>query len=165
MTTFTLITKNGATVDVSITEEQAFAFVKAEIEKLQAKLDELQGMDEFEAGEAAVNSLKSKLNKLEADGKLESSYNYENLKKRTAGNSFTSYLTEQGIAKSLHGSADRARQKGQDAIDLAAKYGVTDEALIRESAIEKIGGTKAVWRKAVIEWLFPSQDDEADEVE
>jgi hypothetical protein len=162
MTTFTLITKNGATVNVEITEEQAFAFVKAEIEKLQEKLDELNNLDSFEAGEVAVNSLKAKLNRFEADGKLADSYSYDELKKRASGASFTSYLTELGIEKSLHGSADRARQKGQDAIDLAAKYGVTDEALIRESAIEKVGGTKAVWRQAVIDWLFPSQDDEAD---
>lgn len=162
MTTFTLVTKNGATVNIEITDEQALAFIAGEVKKLQEKLDDYEAMDSFEAGEAAVNNLKAKLNKLEADGKLESSYSYEELKKRASGASFTGYLTEQGIEKSLHGSAERARQKGQDAIDLAAKFGITDEALIRESAIEKIGGTKAVWREAVIEWLFPSQDDEVE---
>jgi len=154
MTTFTLITKNGATVNVSITEEQAFAFVKAEIEKLQEKLDSYNSMDEFEAGEAATNSLKVKLNKLEADGKLDDEYSYEDLKKRTSGASFSGYLTELGIEKSLHGSATRALALGKAALAGLKLAKIDDAAILREAAGNAIGGKNANWREAVLNWLL-----------
>ena len=154
MATFTLITKNGATVNVSITEEQAFAFVKAEIEKLQEKLDELSGLDFFESGEIAVKSLKAKINKLEEDGKLEASYSYEELKKRASGASFASYLAELGIEKSLHGSATRALSLGKAALAGLKLAGVEDKAVMETVAKNAIGGKNAVWRDAVLEWLL-----------
>jgi uncharacterized protein YPO0396 len=159
MTTFTLITKNGATVDVSITEEQAFAFVKAEIEKLQEKLDELNNLDSFESGEIAVKSLKAKLNKLEADGKLEDSYTYEELKKRASGASFSAYLTEQGIEKTLHGSATRALSLGKAALAGLKLAKIDDKDILKTAAENAIGGKKAAWHEAVLEWLLNGEDD------
>lgn len=154
MATFTLITKNGATVNVSITEEQAFAFVKAEIEKLQEKLDELNGLDFFESGEIAVKSLKAKINKLEEDGKLDDAYSYEDLKKRASGASFAGYLTELGIDKSLHGSATRALALGNAALAGLKLAKINDKNILREAANNAIGGKKAAWREAVLDWLL-----------
>ena len=151
---FTVKTKSGAIVDVDVTREQAFAFVKAELEKLQAKFNELNTMDEFEAGEAAANSLKAKLNKLEADGKLEASYSYEELKKRASGASFASYLAELGIEKSLHGSATRALSLGKAALAGLKLAGIKDTAVLKTVAENAIGGKNAVWRDAVLEWLL-----------
>lgn len=151
---FTVKTKSGAIVDIDVTREQAFTYVKAEVEKLQEKLDELNAMDEFEAGEAAANSLKAKLNKLEADGKLDDSYSYEELKKRSSGASFTSYLTEQGIEKTLHGSATRALNLGKAALAGLKLAKIDDAAILREAAENAIGGKNAVWHDAVLEWLL-----------
>jgi hypothetical protein len=160
MTTFTLITKNGATVNVEITEEQAFAFVKAEIEKLQEKLDELNNLDSFEAGEVAVNSLKAKLNRFEADGKLADSYSYDELKKRASGASFASYLTELDIEKSLHGSATRALALGKAALAGLKLAGIEDIAVLKAVAENAIGGKKAAWREAVLAWLLDGNTEE-----
>lgn len=151
---FTVKTKSGAIVDVDVTREQAFAYVKAEVEKLQEKLNELNAMDEFEAGEAAANSLKAKLNKLEADGKLEASYSYDELKKRSSSASFAGYLTEQGIEKSLHGSASRALAMGRAALAGLKLAKITDQNILREAAKNAIGGKDAVWHDAVLDWLL-----------
>lgn len=158
MTTITITTKNGANVDISITEEQAFAYVKAEVEKLQEKLNEYEAMDAGEAGEAAANSLKAKLNRLEADDKLEASYSYEELKKRTSGASFTGYLAELGIEKSLHGSANRALALGKAALAGLKLAKIDDAAILREAAENAMGGKNAVWRDAVLDWLLTQQD-------
>ena len=154
---FTVKTKNGTIVDIEVTREQAFAFVKAELEKLQARFNELNAMDEFEAGEAATNSLKAKLNKLEADNKLEASYTYEELKKRSSGASFTGYLAELGIEKSLHGSATRALSLGKAALAGLKLAKIDDANILREAAENAIGGNKAVWREAVLNWLLDSE--------
>jgi fumarylacetoacetate (FAA) hydrolase family protein len=151
---FTVKTKSGAIVDVDVTREQAFAFVKAELEKLQAKFNELNAMDEFEAGEAAANSLKAKLNKLETDGKLEASYSYDELKKRASGASFASYLTEQGIEKSLHSSATRALSLGKAALAGLKLAKIDDAAILREAAKNAIGGKDSAWHDAVLDWLL-----------
>lgn len=156
--TFTIITKAGKTVDVSISEEQSLNFIDGEIKKLQDKLTEYQAMDAMQAGELAVNSLKTKVNKLESDGKLESSYSYEDLKKRASGASFSGYLTEQGIEKSLHGSAIRALAMGKAALGGLKLAKIDDKNILREAAGNAIGGKKAAWREAVISWLL----DEAD---
>jgi uncharacterized protein YPO0396 len=158
MTTFTIVTKNGATVNVSIAEEQAFAFVKAEVEKLQEKLDELNGLDSFESSEIAVKSLKAKLNKLEEDGKLEAAYSYEDLKKRSSGASFTGYLSDMGIEKSLHGSATRALSLGKAALAGLKLAKIEDKNILKEAAKNAIGGKNAVWHEAVLDWLLSEAD-------
>lgn len=158
MTTFTITTKNGAAVDISITEEQAFAHVKAEVEKLQEKINSYNAMGESEAGEAAANSLKAKLNKLEADNNLDDCYAYEDLKKRTSGASFSGYLTEQGIEKSLHGSASRALAMGRAALAGLKIAKITDQNILREAAKNAIGGKDAVWHDAILEWLLSEAD-------
>lgn len=154
MTTFTVKTKNDAIVNVEITEEQANAFIAAEVKKLQDKLNAYKAMDYPETGQVAVDSLKNKLNKLEADGKLDDSYSYEELKKRASGASFTSYLTEQGIEASLHGSANRALTMGKVALAGLRIAKITDQNILREAAENAIGGKKAAWRDAVLEWLL-----------
>lgn len=154
MTTFTVKTKNSAIVEVEITEEQSFAFVNREIKKLQDKLDELNNLDFLEAGEFAVNSVKTKINKLEADGKLEESYNYEDLKKRASGNSFAGYLTELGIEKSLHGSATRALSLGKATLAGLKLAQIDDKDILKTAAENAIGGKNAVWREAVLDWLL-----------
>ena len=159
MTTFTLITKAGKTVDVSISEEQSLNFIDGEIKKLQDKLAEYEAMDAMQAGELAVNSLKTKVNKLEADGKLESSYAYEDLKKRSSGVSFTGYLTDMGIEKSLHGSATRALSLGKAALAGLKLAGIDDPAVKRTVAENAVGGKNSLWRDSVIEWLLHSEAD------
>lgn len=154
MTTFTLTTKKAAIVSIEISEEQSFAFVNAEIRKLQDKLDELNGLDFLESGELAVNSLKTKVNKLEADGKLEAAYTYEELKKRTSGASFTAYLSDMGIEKSLHGSATRALALGKATLAGLKLAGIEDKAVLKAVAENAIGGKKAAWRQAVLDWLL-----------
>lgn len=158
MTTFKLTTKNSAIVDIEITEEQTSTFINNEIKKLQDKLNAYKAMDFTAAGQAAVNSLKAKLNKLEEDGKLEASYTYEELKKRTSEASFAGYLTELGIEKSLHGSATRALALGNAALAGLKLAKINDKAILREAAENAIGGKKAAWREAVLDWLL----DEAD---
>lgn len=159
MTTFTIVTKQGATIDINITEEQSLAFINGEIKKLQDKLDEYQAMDAMQAGELAVNSLKAKLNRLESDGKLESSYAYEDLKKRSSGVSFTGYLTDMGIEKSLHGSATRALALGKAALAGLKLAGIDDPAVKRTVAENAVGGKNSLWRDSVIEWLLHSEAD------
>lgn len=165
MTTITITTKNGATVNVEITEEQTIAFINAEIKKLQDKLNDYKAMDYPETGQAAVDSLKAKLNKLEADGKLEASYRYEDLKKRASGASFASYLTEQGIEKSLHGSAVRALALGKAALAGLKLAGIDDKAVLKTVAENAIGGKKAAWREAVLAWLLDGNIEEAESQE
>ncbi|MDY0388712.1 MAG: hypothetical protein RBT65_16635 [Methanolobus sp.] len=159
MTTFTLITKAGKTVDVSISEEQSLNFIDGKIKKLQDKLAEYEAMDAMQAGELAVNSLKTKVNKLEADGKLESSYAYEDLKKRSNGVSFTGYLTDMGIEKSLHGSATRALSLGKAALAGLKLAEIDDPAVKRTVAENAVGGKNSLWRDSVIEWLLHSEAD------
>lgn len=159
MNTITITTKNGATVSVSITEEQASAFINAEIKKLQDKLNAYKAMDYPKTGQEAIGSLKTKLNKLEEDGKLEASYNYEDLKKRASGASFTGYLTEHGIEKSLHGSANRALQLGKAALAGLKLAKIDDAAILREAAGNAMGGKNAIWREAVLEWLLSGEAD------
>jgi division protein CdvB (Snf7/Vps24/ESCRT-III family) len=155
MTTFTLITKNGATVNVSITEEQGFAFVKAEVEKLQEKLDELNGLDSFESSEIAVKSLKAKLNKLEEDGKLAASYTYEELKTRTSSkNELKEMMIEAGLdVDKLYGSAYRAYTNGKKAFDKMMSINGNREESIN-FALEFIGGKKSLWFDIVCLCVF-----------
>ena len=154
MTTFTLTTTKKATVEITVTEEQASTFVENEVKKLQDKLNSLKAMDFPETGQAAANSLKAKLNKLEADGKLEDSYSYEDLKKRASGNSFTGYLTELGIEKSLHGSATRALAMGKAALAGLKLAKIDDKDILKTAAKNAIGGKNAVWHEAVLDWLL-----------
>ena len=159
MTTFTLLTKAGTTVDVSITENEISNFVNAEIKKLQDKLNDYKAMDFTAAGQAAIDSLRAKVNKLEADNKLEDSYNYEDLKTRASGASFTGYLRDMGIEKSLHGSATRALSLGKAALAGLKLAKIDDKAILREAAGNAIGGKDSLWRDPVIEWLLHSEAD------
>jgi hypothetical protein len=154
MTTFTIKTKNDAIVSIEVTQEQVSAFIDSEVKKLQDKLNAYKAMDFPEAGQAAVDSLKARLNKLEADNKLETSYNYEDLKKRASGNSFTGYLTELGIEKSLHGSATRALALGKATLAGLKLAKIDDKDILKTAAKNAIGGKNAVWREAVLDWLM-----------
>jgi len=158
---FTVKTKNGTIVNVSITEEQAFAFIAGEIKKLQEKLDEYKAMDADEAGELAVSSLKAKLNKLEEAGKLESSYAYAELKKRRAGdgNQFKAYLKKNGIDETLLNSAERAMKEGLKALEYLKIALVTDKEKIRLAVLNAVKGQNSAWHELTINWLLNDDED------
>ena len=155
MTTFTITTKNGTNVAIKISEEQSFAFVAGEIKKLQEKLDSYNSMDEFEAGELAVNSLKTKLSKLEADNKLETSYSYEDLKTRASSkNELKEMMIEAGLdVDKLYGSAYRAYTNGKKAFDKMMNINGDREESIN-FALEFIGGKKSLWFDIVCICVF-----------
>lgn len=157
MSTFTMKTKNDTIVSIEVTAEQASTFIEEEVKKLQDKLNAYKAMDEFEAAEAAASSLKAKLNRIEADNKLQASYAYEDLKKRTSGVSFTGYLTDMGIEKSLHGSATRALSLGKAALAGLKLAKIDDKDILKTAAKNAIGGKDSVWREAVLEWLLNSE--------
>lgn len=161
-----IILKINETVEttVEITTDEQIAYRNNEIAKLNKKIEALQNLDNDALCQVMVKPVIVKLSKkIEAGETLLAEYAWSEVAKmRKRTESFASYLTDLGIEASLHGSAERARKSGQDAIDLAAKFGCTDEALIRESAIEKIGGKNSVWREAVINWLFPIDDESSE---
>lgn len=154
MSTFTIKTKNDTMVNIEVSEVEISNFINDEINKLQDKLDSLKVMDFNAAGQLAVNGFKNKLNKLEQDDKLADSYSYDELKSRSSGVSFSAYLTEQGIEKSLHGSATRALAMGKAALDGLKLAKVEDKAIMKTVAENAIGGKNAAWREAVLDWLL-----------
>jgi len=159
MTTFTVKTKNDTMVNIEVSEVEISNFINDEIKKLQDKLDSLKVMDFNAAGQLAVNSFKNKLNKLEQDDKLADSYSYDELKSRASGASFTGYLAELGIEKSLHGSATRALALGKAALAGLKIAKIDDPTVMRTVAENAIGGKNSLWRDSVIEWLLHSEAD------
>ena len=162
MSIFKLTTTKKATVEITVTEEQASTFVENEVKKLQDKLNSLKAMDFPETGQAAANSLKAKLNKLEADSKLESSYAYEDIKKRASGASFSGFLTDNGIGRGLRGSATRALSLGKAALEGLKLAGITDAATMKAVAKNAIGGKDSAWQPLVLEWLLDGVDTDTD---
>ena len=156
MTTFTLKTKNSAIVSIEISNEQIFAFLNAEVKKLQEKLDSYNVMDLDTAGELAVKSLRTKVNGIEKAGKLEKSYTYTELKKRTAGdgNQFKAYLRKNGIEETLLNSAERAMKEGLKALEYLKIALVTDKERIKLAVLNAVKGKDSAWHELTINWLL-----------
>lgn len=150
----TFITVNGKDVAIIVEANEAASYVASQIEKLQKKIEALQEMNEDEQADEAVKSLMPKLKKIEAKDLL-NEYTYAELKARAKGESLASYLEDQGIEKSLHGSAQRTFEKIKAAIEGLKLVGIVPTIEQKEAIIENnIGKRFKEWGEAVQEYAM-----------
>ena len=164
MQTLLKVTETVETV-VTITTDEQIAYRDAEIAKLQKKVEAMQTLTDDELCSLMANSVKGKLaKKIEKGEILQASYDWSEIKSmRRSSESLASFLTESGIEKSLHGSAERAC-KVATAVKEAMEAAKLPAEAVKTAACTAMGGLKTAWRPFVIAWLFPEADD-ADEAE
>lgn len=162
------ILKVNETVEITITingDEQT-AYLNAEIAKLQKKIEAMQTLTDDELCSTMANSVKGKLaKKIEKGETLQAAYDWSEVKSmRRSSESLASFLTENGIEKSLHGSAERACKVAQ-AVKEAMEAAQLPAEAVKTAACNAMGGLKAAWRPYVIAWLFPTDEEAGTDLE
>lgn len=158
MTTFT-ITLNEKNISVEIEETEIESIVSKKIETLLAEVNSLKASSDDFMTKHITQKAVAKYTKKE-DGKvvfedLPETVNYSEIKTATAKRGLAGYLAENGIEKTLHGSANRGYLQAKAVVDALKSAGITDEAVLKASAINTLGDmAKASWKVLVIAFLF-----------
>lgn len=149
----TIITISGKDIAINISANEASSYVASQIEKLKKRIEVLQGFNEDEQAEEAVKSVLPKLKKIEIEDLLDE-YEYSELKFKARGESLASYLAENGIAKSLIGSAERGYKLGMAVYTALTAAGIDDKALLETQVRDAVGRKPKEWLELVIDYII-----------
>lgn len=149
----TTTTVKDATITVTATSDQVNAFMESEVRKLQDKLNALKAADQGGILEIMLKTVKGKLDKMDT---VPAAISWDDLRKRArSADSLAAYLEEQGIEKTLHGSASRAYKVGAAVKESLSRI-TDDELVIKDEVLKSLYSKKEkpAWVDAVMEFLF-----------